>query len=93
MHDTVVLLSEADQRFSIGAKEDLKARIGRHRAGRGEETQYRRPLVLIYYEACLNPEDAGRCERSLESGRGGRTLKRRLASSLSFIRDDTLERH
>ncbi len=49
--------------------------------------------ALVYYEACLSPDDAYRRERYLKSGRGGRYLRQRLASSLSSIRDTKLERH
>ena len=48
--------------------------------------------MLIYYEGCLNAEDARRRERYLKSGRGGRYLKQRMASWLSEIRSDRLER-
>jgi putative endonuclease len=51
------------------------------------------PLKLIYYEACLSPDDAFRRERFLKTGKGGRYLKHRLASSLSMLRDNKLERH
>jgi putative endonuclease len=93
VHYTYVLLSERDQRFYIGATKDLKDRFRQHQAGRVGSTRYRRPLVLIYYEACLDPEDSLRRERFLKSGRGGNYLKRRLASSLAVLPTDKLERH
>ncbi len=49
-------------------------------------TAYRRPLRLVYYEACLSPDDAYRRERYLKSGRGGRYLRPRLISWLSESR-------
>jgi len=52
MHYTEVLFSEADHRFYIGAR-----RIGRYAAGRAESAAYRRPLRLVYDEACLSPDD------------------------------------
>ena len=93
MHYTYVLLSEADGRFYIGAAGDLKRRVKEHGSGRVESTAYRRPIRLVYYEACLSPDDAFRRERYLKSGRGGRYLRQRLASSLSPFRDVKLERH
>jgi putative endonuclease len=93
MHYTYVLLSEADGRFYIGATEDLKRRVKEHEVGRVESTAYRRPVRLVYYEACLTRDDAFRRERYLKSGRGGRYLRQRLASSLSSFRDIKLERH
>jgi putative endonuclease len=56
-------------------------------------TAYRRPLRLIYYEGCLWADDVRRRERYLKTGRGGRYLKQRLASWLSEIRSNKLERH
>ena len=93
MNHTYVLLSEVDGRFYVGATQDLKRRVEDHGAGRVESTSYRRPLRLVYYEACLSLDDAYRRERYPKSGRGGRYLRQRLASSLSPIRDIELERH
>ena len=93
MHYTYVLLSEVDGRFYIGATHDLKRRVEKHVAGGVVSTAYRRPLRLVYYEACMNPDDAFRRERYLKSGRGGRYLRQRLTSSLSSIGDIKLERH
>ena len=64
-----------------------------HAEGSVRSTKYRRPLTLVYYEACLSAEDAYRRERYLKSGRGGRYLRTRLASSLAGIGDNKLERH
>ncbi len=83
---TYVLLSEADGRFYIGATSNLRKRLGLHTAGRVPSTGFRRPLKLIYYEGCLNADDAYRRERYLKSGRGGRYLRARLASSLAGIK-------
>jgi len=91
MHYTYVLLSQADQRFYIGATQDLKRRLEEHQAGRVGSTAYRRPLKLLYYEACLSAEDAYRRERYLKSGRGGRYIKQRLSSSLADVSPDPTE--
>ena len=93
MHDTYVLLSEADGRFYTGATRDLRSRVALHAAGRVQATTHRRPLRLIYYEAWLSPDDAYRRERFLKTGKGGRYLKNRLAASLASIRQNKLERH
>ena len=93
MNYSYVLLSERDNRFYIGSTGDLRERLRQHHAGRVESTAYRRPVRLVYYEACLNAQDARRRERYLKSGRGGRYLKQRLASWLSEIRANKLERH
>ena len=93
MHYTYVLLSQADQRFYIGATQDLNRRLEEHDAGRVRSTAYRRPLELVYYEACLSAEDAYRRERYLKSGRGGRYIRQGLSSSLAGVRGAKLERH
>jgi putative endonuclease len=93
MHYTYVLLSEVDGRFSMGTTGDLRKRVKLHAIGRVRSTSYRRPLNLIYYEACSSLEDAYRRERFLKSGRGGRYLKTRLACSLSERRTNKLERY
>ena len=56
-------------------------------------TAYRRPLCLVYYEACLDADDAYKRERYLKSGRGGRYLKQRLSSWLAGPSGIKLERH
>ncbi len=93
MHYTYVLRSDADGRFYIGATKDLRARVAAHEQGRVRSTAYRRPLRLVYYEACLSPDDAYRRERYLKSGRGGRHLRQRLIIWLSESRGDKLERY
>ena len=93
MYYTYVLLSEADGRFYIGATRDLKRRVERHAAGGVGSTAYRRPPRLLYYEACPSIDDAFRRERYLKSGRGGRCLRKGLASSLSSVKEAKLERH
>ena len=93
MHYTYVLRSDADGCFYIGATNDLRARLAAHEQGRVQSTSYRRPLTVVYYEACLSADDAYRRERYLKSGRGGRYLRQRLSSWLSQVRGDKLERH
>jgi len=79
MHYTYVLLSIRDGRWYTGATGDLRARVEDHLKGRVESTRSRRPLRLIYYEACLSGADARRRERYLKTGKGKRYLRRRLA--------------
>ena len=93
MHYTYVLLSETDGRFYTGTTGDLRKRLELHTAGRVRSTASRRPLKLLYYGACLHPEDAYRRERFLKTGKGGRYLRNRLARWLSELRGNKLERH
>ncbi len=92
MNYTYVLLSERDGRFYTGSTTDLRARVRSHAAGRAQSTSSRAPLLLIYYEACVDLDDARRRERFLKTGKGKRYLNNRLAGYLSAIRRNKLER-
>lgn len=93
MEYTYVLLSERDGRFYTGSTGDLRTRFRDHNAGRVHSTAYRRPLKLLYYEACLSVGDARRRERFLKTGRGKRYLNNRLKESLQVLGANKLERH
>lgn len=61
-----------------GYTADLRKRFKEHNDGKSTYTKQRRPYELIYYEACLNEEDAKAREKYLKSGRGKRYIKYRL---------------
>jgi putative endonuclease len=73
-----VLLSEVDNQFYTGYTKDLKQRIEMHNSGQVKSTSTRKPLKLIYWEGCLNQQDATRREKYLKSGNGKIYLKSRL---------------
>jgi hypothetical protein len=52
-----VLTSEKDHKNYTGYTQNLKLRLEQHQKGEVESTKYRRPLKLIYFEACLNQND------------------------------------
>ena len=83
MFYTYVLYSEKDGKFYTGFTKDLKLRIEQHNKGHVEATKERRPLKLIYYEACLNRNDATRREKYLKTYYGKAYLKKRLNSYLT----------
>lgn len=83
MYYTYVLQSEADEKFYVGFTEDLKLRFEKHSKGQVESTRNRRPLKLIYYEACLSQDDATKREKYLKSYHGRMFLKNRLKSYLT----------
>lgn len=62
----------------IGCTADLRKRVEEHNHGRVASTKRYAPWGLIYYEACLNQEDAQRRERYFKTNQGRRLLKRRL---------------
>ena len=82
MHYTYVLQSQKDGRFYTGSAGNLRERIKEHNNGEVSSTKYRRPLRLIYYEACLDKYDALRREKYLKTGMGKRYLQNRLKQSL-----------
>ena len=68
-----------------GYTKDLKKRIEMHNNGEINSTMNRRPLKLVYYEACLNQQDATRREKYLKSGNGKIYLKSRLSNYWSEL--------
>ena len=85
MHYVYTLLSEKDGYFYTGSTNDLKRRVEEHNTGRVNSTKNRRPLKLIYYEACLNEDNARQRERYLKSGMGKKYLRNRLKNSLQNL--------
>jgi putative endonuclease len=73
-----VLISEKDNLFYTGYTKDLRGRLSEHNSGNVISTRFRRPLKLIYFEGCLNQQDATRREKYLKSGNGKIYLKSRL---------------
>lgn len=78
-----VLRSELDKNFYVGYTKDLKLRFENHQKGMVESTRERRPLKIIYYEACIEREDATKREKYLKSYHGRMFLKRRPKSYLT----------
>lgn len=83
MYYTYVLISEKDGKQYVGYTRDLKLRFEQHNNGYVESTKHRRPLKLIYYEACLEEQDAKRREKYLKTHYGKMFLKNRLAKWFS----------
>jgi len=80
---TYVLQSDKDKHFYTGFTKNLKLRFDQHNKGAVESTKDRRPFELIYYEACLDQDDAARREKYLKTYHGKMFLKRRLKSYLT----------
>jgi len=81
MFYTYVLKSLKDCKLYVGWTDDLKGRFAKHSDGKVFATKWRRPLKLIYYEACLSKEAAIAREKYFKTGFGRRFLKSRLAGS------------
>ena len=83
MYYTYVLQSTKDSQFYAGFTKNLKQRFEQHNKGLVESTKKRRPFELIYYEACINQQDAIRREKYLKTYHGKMFIKRRLKSYLT----------
>ena len=83
MYYTYVLYSEKDGKFYVGFTKDLKLRFEQHKKGLIKSTRERRPLKLIYYEACLSQDDATKREKYLKTYHGKMFLRNRLKSYLT----------
>jgi putative endonuclease len=83
MYYTYVLQSLSDNKFYIGFTQDLKQRFEQHEKGLVSSTKHRRPLKLIYYEACLDRADATKREQYFKTHHGKMYLGKRLKSYLT----------
>ena len=84
MYYVYVIQSEKDKLFYTGFTKDLRNRLQEHNTGKVLSTKNRRPFTLIYYEACINEQDATAREKFLKTGMGKRYLKNRLKRFLSL---------
>ena len=73
-----ILQSIKHKNLYIGYTTDLRKRLTEHNKGLNKSTKPYIPWRVIYYEACLDYEDAKRREGYLKQTHGQRLLKRRL---------------
>lgn len=73
-----VLESKKDGKRYIGYTNNLKKRIEEHKKGQSFSTKPRLPFKLIYFEGCLDQNDAKRREGYLKTVQGRRFLGLRL---------------
>lgn len=78
-----VLRSQKDKKLYVGYTNDLKSRFEQHSKGQVSSTKDRRPLKLIYSEACLDKHDAMHREEYLKTAYGKQFLRNRLKSYLT----------
>lgn len=73
-----VIQSTKNGSLYVGYTTNLRQRLKEHNQGLIKSTRPYKPWKLIYYEACLDEEDAKRRELYLKTSQGQRLLKRRL---------------
>lgn len=83
MYYLYILISQKDKKLYIGSTNDLQDRLKKHNAGQVESTKFRRPLLLVYYEAYKSEEDARNREMQLKYyGKAYSQLKRKIKKSI-----------
>lgn len=78
MHYVYVLSSKVRSYFYTGCTQDLKIRLVEHNTGKVTSTKPYLPFDLIYYEACVEKDDAYKREKYLKSRLGKTYLRKRL---------------
>ena len=78
-----VIRSEKDGNNYVGYTNDLKKRLELHNLGKVTSPKNRLPLHLIYFEGCLNQQDATKREKYLKTSWGKRYIKGRLLNYLT----------
>jgi putative endonuclease len=73
-----VLQSLKDVERYCGYTNNLKRRIKEHTAGCNFTTKFMRPFKSIYFEGCLNEQDAKRRENYLKTTQGRKFIGLRL---------------
>ena len=83
MQYVYILKSKKDGKNYVGYTKNLKLRFEQHQKGQVISTNNRRPFILVYYEACINQQDAIHREKYLKTAYGKRYIKSRLKSYLT----------
>ena len=73
-----ILQSEKVGMFYTGYTSDLEERLRQHNSGKVNSTKNRIPLKLVYFEGCLNQQDATHREKYLKTSYGKRYIRERL---------------
>ena len=80
MYYNYILYSLQDKKFYTGFTKNIKIRFEQHQGGFVLSTKNRKPFKLIYFECCLNRNDAIRREKYLKTYYGKKFIKSRLKS-------------
>jgi putative endonuclease len=81
-----ILKSLKDNLLYTGYTSDLRKRLEEHNSGKVTSTKNRLPLKLVYFEGCINQQDATHREKYLKTSWGKRYLKERMKNY--FIKTD-----
>ncbi|MCJ7777142.1 MAG: GIY-YIG nuclease family protein [Sedimentisphaerales bacterium] len=67
----------------MGYTKNVRERLAQHNSGQVQSTKERRPMKLIYWEGCINQQDATRREKYLKTAWGKRYIKGRVRNYLT----------
>ena len=84
MYYVYILKSKKNKRIYTGSTSNLRKRFKEHNDGKSNWTKKGIPWKLVYYEACIDEEDARSRELYLKSGMGKRYINNRLKRFLSL---------
>ncbi|HQI25778.1 MAG TPA: GIY-YIG nuclease family protein [Candidatus Paceibacterota bacterium] len=84
MYYIYILECKKDDKWYTGSTKDLRKRFEQHSNNLCTATKGRGPFKIIYYEACVNEQDARSREKYLKTGMGKCYLKNRLKRFLSL---------
>ena len=82
-HYIYVLQSLKDSKFYVGYTNDVSRRVEEHNKGKVPSTRQRVPMKLIYWEGCINQQDATDREKYLKTAWGKRYIKNRIERYLT----------
>jgi putative endonuclease len=83
MYFVYAIKSKIDNLFYTGFTDNLERRLSEHNLELQRATKHRIPFEIIYFEGCVNKQDALNREKYLKSGLGKRYLKLRLKNFLT----------
>lgn len=83
MYYIYVLISSKDGNMYTGYTNNLKRRFEEHQKGLVQSTKRRLPMELVYFEGCLNQQDATNREKYLKTTYGKRYIRNRIKNYLT----------
>ena len=87
MYFVYVIRSKKDGLFYTGFTDNLERRLLEHNQGLQESTKNRTPFEVVYFEWCVDKQDAINREKYLKSGWGKKYLKFRLRCFLNLNKE------
>ena len=78
-----ILQFEGKKELYKGYTKNLKLRLEQHKQRKVDSTKSKGPFKLVYFEGCLNQQDATHREKYLKTYLGRMFLKNRIKSYLT----------